>query len=75
MISEAIRPNTYQPLIKLPVCDENSEICPASLFYVVMTDCLRRTDSDLLFIRFRKPLSDVTSQTLRHKGRAPQKRY
>lgn len=70
MISEAIktsRPNTHQPLLKLPYYDEKPQICPARtlLCYKNKTDSFRANVNNL-FISYRKPHVKVTSQTLSH---------
>lgn len=70
-ISEQIktsRPNMYQPLLKLPFYNENPSICPARaiICYKDRTSSLRAVNSDNLFVSYRKPYGNVTSQTLSH---------
>lgn len=70
-ISKAIktsRPNSYQPLLKLPYYDNKPEICPARTIscYKDKTDNLRESTNTSLFVSYRKPHRKVTSQTLSH---------
>lgn len=60
------RPNSHQPLLKLPYYNEKPQICPARtlMCYKNQTNLLRRSDN--LFISYRKPHAKVTSQTLSH---------
>lgn len=71
MISKQIktsRPDSYQPFLKLPFYNENPPICPARtiICYKDRTSSLRLTNSDNLFVSYRKPHRNVTSQTLSH---------
>lgn len=66
-ISESIKtskPNSIQPVLRLPYFDSRPEICPARCLetYINKTQTLRKNDS--LFISYKKPHSKVSSQTL-----------
>ncbi|XP_049866655.1 uncharacterized protein LOC126367268 [Pectinophora gossypiella] len=70
-ISEATktsRPNSYNPLLKLPYFNEKPAICPARALccYKNKTESIRKTDCNYFFISYRKPHSRVTNQTLSH---------
>lgn len=59
------RAGSLQPVLSLPYFPERPQICPASTLntYLDKTKNLRQ-DLQLLFISFRKPHREVTSQTL-----------
>lgn len=60
------KPNTCHPILRLPFYIERPEICPATTLctYKNVTEPLRNSEN--LFISYRKPHRDVTSQTLSH---------
>jgi hypothetical protein len=62
------RPNSLQPVLRLPYFDEKPEICPARCIeaYINKTNSLRAVENDTLFISFRKPHSKLSSQRLSH---------
>lgn len=57
--------NKYQPILRFPFYDKNPKICAARALcaYIDRTKDLRKSDSKL-FISFKKPHINVTSQTL-----------
>lgn len=60
------RPQSLQPILRLPLFNERPEICPARCLkaYITKTRTLRSSDNDSLFISHKKPYKKVTSQTL-----------
>ncbi|CAG9137917.1 unnamed protein product [Plutella xylostella] len=66
-IIKTSKPNSYQPVLKLPYYRENISICPASCLkeYLNKTSQLRSLENQL-FISFKKPHNKITTQTLSH---------
>lgn len=62
------RPNSFQPILKLPFYNEKQCICPAKclLDYINKTSSLRDSKNIFLFISYKKPYKKLTSQTLSH---------
>lgn len=60
------KPNSFQPLLRLPFYDARPEICPARCIqaYINKTTSLRKDTCDFLFISYKRPHSKVKSQTL-----------
>lgn len=67
-IIKTSRPNTSQPVLRLPFFNEKPEICPARCIqtYINKTNSLRSLENNTLFISYKKPHSKVSSQTLSH---------
>lgn len=59
-------PNRIQPTLILPFFTQDSKICVAKtmLFYIEKTRSLRNPDSQYLFITFKKPHHNASSQTI-----------
>lgn len=62
------RPNSSQPVLRLPFFNENPSICPARCIqtYINKTRSLRSKENDTLFISYRKPHSKLSSQRMSH---------
>lgn len=62
------RPNSFQPILKLPFYNENPSICPAKCLidYINKTSTLRETSNDYLFISYIRPYKKLSSQRLSH---------
>nr|CAI5861632.1 unnamed protein product [Callosobruchus analis] len=60
------RPNREQPIIALPFYEADKAICVATtlLFYINVTGSIRSPESDRLFITFKKPHHNASSQTI-----------
>lgn len=60
------KPNSSQPVLRLPFFDIRPQICPARCVevYINKTQPLRK--NDYLFVSHKKPHSKVSSQTLSH---------
>lgn len=67
-IIKTSKPNTFQPVLKLPFYNENPNICPARCLmeYINKTSTIRSSNITHLFVSFKKPHRRVTSQTLSH---------
>jgi hypothetical protein len=61
------KPNSYQPILRLPYFDTRPEICPARCLevYINKTATLRK-EHDYLFISHRRPHNKLSPQTLCH---------
>lgn len=55
-----------QPVLYIPFFEDKPAICPAKtlISYINKTSHLRQSDSDTLFVSFRKPHSQISIQTL-----------
>lgn len=64
-IIKTSRPNSFQPVLKIPYYKENLSICPATSVrdYLNRTRLLRDKETQL-FISFRKPFRKICTQTL-----------
>lgn len=64
-IIKTSKPNSYQPILKIPFYNENLSICPATCIkdYINKTCSLRGSENQL-FISFKKPFRKITTQTL-----------
>ncbi|XP_049865032.1 uncharacterized protein LOC126366130 [Pectinophora gossypiella] len=62
------KPNSFQPVLKLPYYNDRPEICPARCIkeYINKTSCLRSNNNDNLFISYRRPHSKISAQRLSH---------
>lgn len=60
------KPNSFQPVLKLPYFTARPQICPAMCLedYINKTNSLRH--NDYLFISYKRPHNKVSSQTLGH---------
>lgn len=60
--------NSFQPILRLPFYNTRPEICPARCLqtYLNKTKALRKNNSNSLFLSFKKPHSNITSQTISH---------
>lgn len=67
-IIKTSKPNSYQPVLKLPYFQEKPEICPASCLqtYINKTSTLRHVGNQFLFISYKKPFSKLSTQRLSH---------
>ncbi|CAB0008793.1 unnamed protein product [Nesidiocoris tenuis] len=69
LISDFIKttsPNSAQPCLHLPFFDAKPSLCAARCLqtYIELTKDLRSTDSDKLFVCYKKPHKPATKQTL-----------
>lgn len=60
------RPNSLQPCLDLPFFTEDTRLCVAGTIkkYLGLTKDLRKTESDKLFVTYKKPHGPATKQTL-----------
>lgn len=65
-IIKTSRPNTMQPILRLPFYDSRPEVCPARCLvtYIEKSSEYRVENQKNLFISFKKPYNKVTSQSL-----------
>lgn len=60
--------NSLQPILRLPFYNARPEICPARCLqtYLNKTKSLRNNNNTNLFLSFKKPHSNIGSQTISH---------
>lgn len=58
------KPNSAQPVLRLPYFDNRPEICPARCLETYINETKKLRNSDSLFVSYKKQHSKVSSQTL-----------
>lgn len=60
------KPNSSQPVLKLPFFNARPQICPARCLEVYINKTQPLLKNDFLFVSYKKPHLKVSSQTLSH---------